>query len=80
MTTECRSKNEWYEVVARFESAEISAKELCRREGLNYWTFCGWRRRMCDESLPQQLVEVGPVVAVGEGGRVLVRLRRSAKI
>lgn len=73
MATGYRSKEEWYEVVARFESAEMSAKEFCRREGLNYWTFCGWRRRMRDESLAQQLVEVGPVVAAGEGGRVLVR-------
>ena len=73
MATEYRSKEAWYAVVARFESAEISAKEFCRREGLNYWTFCGWRRRMRDESPREQLVEVSAVTAAGEGGRVLLR-------
>jgi hypothetical protein len=61
MVTEYRSKEEWYEVVARFESAERPAKEFCRREGLSYWTFCGWHRRKRDENPPQQLVEVAPV-------------------
>lgn len=73
MAMEYRSKEARRAIIARFETADMPAREFCRREGLNYWTFCGWRRRMRDESLPQQLVEVGPVVAAGEGGRVLVR-------
>lgn len=74
MATEYRSKEEWYGVVARFESAKIPAKEFCRREGLNYWTFCGWRRRMRDESPPEQLVEVAPLPLAGEAGAVRVRV------
>ena len=73
MATEYRSKEAWYAVVARFESGKVPAKEFCRREGLNYWTFCGWRRRMRNESPTEQLVEVGAVAAAGEGRRVLLR-------
>ena len=75
MGTEHRSKEEWYDAVARFETAQIPAKEFCRREGLNYWTFCGWRRRMRDESPSEQLVEIGPIPAGGASTRVLLRVR-----
>jgi len=75
MGTEHRSKEEWYGAVGRFESAKIPAKEFCRREGLNYWTFCGWRRRMRDESPSEQLVEIEPIPAGGVPTRVLLRIR-----
>lgn len=74
MATEYRSKENWYEVVRRFDSGEVPAKEFCRREGLNYWTFCGWRRRFRDESSGEPLVEVGPIPAASGTRGVLVRV------
>jgi len=33
------------ELLARFERSGVSAAEFTRQHGLNYTTFCGWRKR-----------------------------------
>lgn len=34
------------ELVTRQVSSGLSVQEFCRREGLNAWTFYGWRSRL----------------------------------
>lgn len=41
-----RGAESWRELVARQVRSGLSAQEFCRREGLNTWTFYGWRSRL----------------------------------
>ena len=41
-----RGAESWRELVARQVRSGLSAQEFCRREGLNAWTFYGWRSRL----------------------------------
>lgn len=40
------------EVVARFEGSGLSLAEFCRREDLAYWKLIAWRKRLAEESAP----------------------------
>ena len=74
MATEYRSREAHAELVGRFELLGITAKEFCRREGLNYWTFCNWRRRLRQERAEQPLVQIKPLQPVAPSGTVTVRM------
>jgi putative transposase len=41
-----RGAGGWRELVARQASSGLSVPAFCRREGLNAWTFYGWRSRL----------------------------------
>jgi hypothetical protein len=51
------------ELLAQFERSGLSAAEFARQHGLNYTTFCGWRKRSeRARALPAFVqVEVAPV-------------------
>jgi putative transposase len=36
----------WGELVTRQAESGLSVQAFCRREGLNAWTFYGWRSRL----------------------------------
>lgn len=36
----------WRELVGRQAESGLSVQAFCRREGLNAWTFYGWRSRL----------------------------------
>lgn len=36
----------WREIVTRQAQSGLSVQAFCRREGLNVWTFYGWRSRL----------------------------------
>lgn len=59
------------ELLGRFERSGLSAAEFARQQGLNYTTFCGWRKRWeRARALPAFVqVEVAPG-AGSEGLRV----------
>ncbi|MGH8319597.1 MAG: IS66 family insertion sequence element accessory protein TnpA [Steroidobacteraceae bacterium] len=41
-----RGAESWRELVARQASSGMSVQEFCQRDGLNAWTFYGWRSRL----------------------------------
>ena len=41
-----RSVESWRALVARQVSSGISVQAFCRQQGLNTWTFYGWRSRL----------------------------------
>ena len=41
-----RDVESWRELVTRQAESGLSVQAFCRREGLNAWTFYGWRSRL----------------------------------
>ncbi|MGH8142521.1 MAG: IS66 family insertion sequence element accessory protein TnpA [Steroidobacteraceae bacterium] len=41
-----RSEQAWSELVRQQSQSGLSVQAFCRREGLNAWTFYGWRSRL----------------------------------
>lgn len=64
-----RTEQAWHELITRQEKSGQSVQEFCRVEGLNAWTFYGWRSRLVhgagkrDErparNLPRQVAKPG---------------------
>ena len=76
-----RSRNDWHRLVKRFEAGGSSAKEFCRREGLNENTFCLWRGRV--RSLDQgaaPFVELVPAAAPEPSWSIELELPSGAKL
>ena len=55
-----RSQAEWHEVMKRFESAEMSAREFCESEGIHHSSFVRWERKLRTKASGRSFV---PVVA-----------------
>lgn len=57
---ERKSRDFWQQHVAAFEASGERRAAYCRRHGLNFWTFDGWRRRLqasaATERTPGQLL------------------------
>ena len=51
-----REAGSWRELVARQARSGLSVPEFCRREGLNAWTFYGWRSRLRARAADEQPV------------------------
>jgi hypothetical protein len=75
------------QLLIKFERSGWSAAEFARQHGLNYTTFCGWRKRWeRAKGLPSFVqVEVTPcgapeelVIEVGTGARM--RIHRSGQV
>jgi len=77
----------WEQLLAEFNRSGQSAAEFARQHGLNYTTFCGWRKRWeRAKALPSFVpVEVTPCAAVQElvieaGAQVRMRINRAEQV
>lgn len=50
---ERKSKEFWQGHVAAFDASGERRAAYCRRHGLNFWTFDGWRRRLRGTASPE---------------------------
>lgn len=50
---ERKSKEFWQGHVAAFDASGERRAAYCRRHGLSFWTFDGWRRRLRDNAAPE---------------------------
>ncbi len=70
-------REQWQVVVERWKASGQSTKEFCREAGVNYWTFCEWRRRLQPQSPNTEFVEVMAPEAVrriGGGAKIRVMI------
>ena len=44
-----RSRQEWHEIVARFERSGLSENRFCKEQRLTRKTFRAWRQRLSEE-------------------------------
>jgi len=58
-----RGAQAWGELVKRQRASGLSVSAFCRREGINAWTFYGWRSRL--RSAQSRQLESRPVPAEG---------------
>lgn len=82
-----RSREQWQILIDRQQTSDLSTREFCRRNALNYNVFCKWRRRLtATEVQPDNLIDITELVkaspaptwdielALGDG--MVLRLRR----
>lgn len=48
VTRSAGADNRWRPRVEEWAKSGLTAKEFCRRRKLCYWSFCKWRRRLCE--------------------------------
>jgi len=76
-----RSRDDWHRLVKRYEAGGLSAKEFCRREGLNRNTFRLWRGRVrSSASGPAPFVELVPAGAPEPPWSIELELPSGAKL
>ena len=51
---QCRSRQEWHEIVARFERSGLSENRFCKEQRLTRKTFGTWRQRLPDRAPDRQ--------------------------
>ncbi|MFQ5352256.1 MAG: hypothetical protein ACE5D3_04200 [Candidatus Binatia bacterium] len=58
-----RSRNEWQQVLRRFQESGLSEPAVCSREKISRGTFVQWKRRLrSEDSGPiTPFIEVGPL-------------------
>ena len=63
-------REQWQAVVERWKASGQPVKGFCREAGVNYRTFCDWRRRCAPQGwLSNGFVEVVATEAVSRIGR-----------
>lgn len=55
-----RSRSEWIQILAEFESSELSAREFCMRNGFSFSSFQRWRQILSKKERAQDFVELSP--------------------
>jgi len=58
-----RSRDEWHQILRRFEKSGLSESAFCRREKISRGTFVEWKRRFCAEGSGAivPFIEVAPL-------------------
>lgn len=56
-----RSRAQWEQLIARYESGNASQREFCAQHGVAYSSFGYWRKQLCASST----AEVAPLVELG---------------
>lgn len=49
-----RSEKQWREILARYESGDLSQREFCSAEGIALASFLRWRRRLGSTATPSR--------------------------
>jgi hypothetical protein len=55
-----RNRSEWTDILSRFESSPLTAREFCRKERVSLSSFQRWRSRLGSVT-PAEFVELVPV-------------------
>ena len=45
-----KNRDEWVEVMAAYEAAELPQREFCETQGIPYSSFCYWRKQLSMEA------------------------------
>ena len=70
------NEEQWGEILRRFSTSQLSARDFCRREGLALSSFQRWRRRLGSAS-SAELVELVPALqATAQAVRLVARCSR----
>lgn len=48
----------WNYHISRFKKTTLNKREYCRQEGLAYWSFCDWYKRLNAQESDQSLTRV----------------------
>jgi len=73
-----RSVETWRELVARQSCSGLSVQAFCRQEGLNTWTFYGWRSRLREKTAVAETTAVRGSTQTAAGFIDLGALSRSS--
>lgn len=74
------------QLLTQFERSGLSAAEFARQHGLNYTTFCGWRKRWEGAKALPSFVQVevtpsaGAAELVIEAGQVRIRINHPTQM
>ena len=63
-----RGEKDWRELMERQGQSGLSVQAFCRQEGLNAWTFYGWRSRMRAGASDKELVVSGSAATAPAAG------------
>ncbi|MGH8297582.1 MAG: IS66 family insertion sequence element accessory protein TnpA [Steroidobacteraceae bacterium] len=73
-----RGAQDWRDLMARQAQSGLSVQAFCLREGLNAWTFYGWRSRLRARGAEAQPVVSGSATPEGAAGFINLGTLESA--
>jgi len=59
-----RSAEEWRTVIDEQSASALSAPQFCKQHNIGYASFCQWRKRLSQSSIPEPAQPVTNFVAV----------------
>ncbi len=48
----------WQKQVEKYSKTSMSQRAFCRNNGISYWSFNTWKRRLSENSVKKDMVEV----------------------